>query len=155
LPTLAIDASFTGSWYDLAQSGHGLMLEVLPDNQLLALWFAFDPSGNQARFGGVGTYSGNAAIINGVSLPSGGHWIPNFDLHALVYKPWGVLGFTFIDYDHGKVSFNAVLGYGSGSMNLTRLTSVAKQTAFRPIGLSVAVIVVKAGDVYFSSSPNR
>jgi hypothetical protein len=154
-PTVTIDASFTGSWYDPTQSGHGLMLEVLPGNQLLALWFAFDTSGNQAWFGGVGTYSGNAAIINGVSLPSGGHWIPNFDPHALVYKPWGTLGFTFTDHDHGQVSFNSVLGYGSGSMNLTRLTSVAKQTAFRPIGPPVAVTADKAGNIYFSSSPNR
>ena len=43
-----IGPAFTGSWYDPTQSGHGLMLEVLPDNHLLALWFAFNPAGDSA-----------------------------------------------------------------------------------------------------------
>jgi hypothetical protein len=125
-PTVTIDASFTGSWFDPAQSGHGLMLEVLPDNRLQALWFAFNPEGNQQSwFGGVGTYSGNTATITDVALPVGGRWIPDFNPDAIVRKPWGTLKFTFIDCNHGKVDFSSVLGYGSGSMNLLRLTMPA------------------------------
>ena len=105
---IAIDASFTGSWFDPAQSGHGLMLEVLPDNRLLALWFAFDPAGDQQSwFGGVGTYSGNTATITDVALPTGGRWIPNFNPNTIVRNPWGTLTFTFTDHDHGKVDFNS------------------------------------------------
>ena len=125
----SIGPGFTGSWFDPAQSGHGLMLEVLPDNRLLAMWFAFNPGGNQqAWFGGVGTYSGNTATIADVALPTGGHWIPNFDPNAIVRNPWGTLTFTFSDCNHGKVDFNSVRGYGSGSMNLTRLTLPAGLT---------------------------
>jgi len=121
-PNVSIDASFIGSWYDPAQSGDGLMLEVLPGNRLLALWFAFSPTGEQAWFGGVGTYSGNTATITSAALPTGGKWIPNFDPNAIVRNPWGTLTFTFADCNHGKVDFNSAYGYGSGSMNLTRLT---------------------------------
>ncbi|HET7064061.1 MAG TPA: kelch repeat-containing protein [Rudaea sp.] len=150
-----IDASFTGSWFDPAQSGHGLMLEVLSDHRLLALWFAFNPLGTeQSWFGGVGTYGGDTAVITDVALPTGGKWIPNFDPNKIVREPWGTLTFTFTDHDHGKVSFNSVLGYGSGSMNLLRLTNVAKQTALRPIGSPGAVTADTSGNVYFSSSPN-
>ncbi len=125
----SIGPGFTGSWFDPAQSGHGLMLEVLPDNRLLALWFSFNPQGSQQSwFGGVGTYSGNTATITDVALPTGGRWIPNFDQNAIVLNPWGTLTLTFTDCNHGKVDFNSVRGYGSGSMNLTRLTLPAGLT---------------------------
>ncbi|HSC09716.1 MAG TPA: choice-of-anchor Q domain-containing protein [Rhodanobacteraceae bacterium] len=152
-PAINIDPSFTGSWFDPAQSGHGLMLEVLPGNRLLALWFAFNPEGTQQSwFGGVGTYAGDTAVITDVALPTGGAWIPNFDPNKIVRNPWGTLTLAFTDHDHGRVSFDAKLGYGDGSMNLLRLTNVAKQTALRPIGSPGAVTADASGNVYFSSS---
>jgi len=151
-----IDSSYTGSWFDPAQGGHGLMLEVLPNNQLLALWFAFNPQGQQAWFGGVGTYSGNTATITGAALPTGGRWIPNFDPNAIVANTWGTLTFTFNDHDHGRVDFNSVLGFGAGSMDLVRLTNIATQPGVEAsIGSPGAVVVDASGNAYFSSSPNR
>jgi len=35
---------------------------------------------------------------------------------------WGTLTFTFTDCNHGTVNFDSMIGYGTGSMNLTRLT---------------------------------
>ena len=125
-PPGTIGPGFTGAWFDPAQSGHGLFIEVLPNNHLLAGWFAFNPAGTQqAWFVGVGTYSGNTATITAVSLPTGGRWIPNFDPNQIVNNLWGTLTFTFTDCNHGRVDFNSVLGYGAGSMNLTRLTQPA------------------------------
>jgi hypothetical protein len=119
----AIRPGFTGSWYDPAQSGTGLLIEVLPGNQFLAVWFAFNPAGTaQSWFLGVGTYAGNTATISSVVQPTGGRWIPNFDPRRVVNNPWGTLKFTFTDCNHGKVDFASTLGYGTGSMNLTRLT---------------------------------
>jgi len=152
-----IDASFTGSWFDPAQAGHGLMIEVLPDNRLLALWFAFNPQGTeQSWFGGVGTYGGDTAVISDVRMPSGGRWLPYFDPGQVVSKPWGSLTFAFSDHDHGKVSFNSVLDYGSGSMDLFRLTGIAEKNVAlsTPIGSPGAVTTDAAGNVYFSSDPN-
>jgi hypothetical protein len=125
-PVVAIGPGFTGSWFDPAQSGHGLMLEVLTDHRVLAMWFAFNPEGTQQSwFGGVGTYSGNTATITDVALPTGGRWIPNFNPNAIVRNPWGTLTLTFTDCTHGRIDFNSVRGYGSGSMDLTRLTQPA------------------------------
>src|SRR5207253_7230237 len=101
-------------------------------------WFTFNPAGTeQAWFVGVGTYSGNTATITLVSLPTGGRWIPNFNPNQIVNNPWGTFTFTFTDGDHGKVDFNSVFGYGTGSMNLTRLTRLA--------GLRTAVTLHDAG----------
>jgi hypothetical protein len=125
-----IGPGFTGAWYDPAQSGHGLFLEVLPNSALLAWWFTFNPAGTeQSWFGGVGNYSGNTAVITQVTQTTGGRWIPNFDPSKLVQIPWGTLTFTFTDCNHGRVDFNSpVSGYGVGSMNLTRLTLPAGLT---------------------------
>jgi len=124
-----IGPSLTGAWYDPAQSGHGIFVEVLPDNQFLAAWFTFDPSGTQQSwFVGIGTYNGNTATISQVVQSTGGRWIPNFDPSHIVSNAWGSLTFTFTDCNHGKVDFVSTLGYGSGSMNLTRLTQPAGLT---------------------------
>jgi hypothetical protein len=56
--------NFTGVWYDPAQSGHGLFLETLPNGQLLAWWFTFDPAGAQAWFGGTGPQNGGTATVS-------------------------------------------------------------------------------------------
>ncbi len=121
-----IGGGFTGSWYDPAQSGHGLFVEILPDNQFLAAWFAFNPAGTQQSwFLGVGSYSGNTATIASMIQPGGGRWIPNFDPRQVAKTAWGTLKFTFTDCNHGRVEFDSSSGYGSGSMNLARLTQPA------------------------------
>jgi len=126
IPSGTIAPGFTGSWFDPAQGGHGLFVEVLPDNQFLAAWFTFNPAGTQqAWFIGTGTYSGNTATVTSVIQPTGGRWIPNFDPSRVVNNTWGSLTFTFTDCNHGKVDFVSTPGYGTGSMNLTRLTQPA------------------------------
>ncbi len=123
-PAVNIGPGFTGAWYDPAQSGHGLFLEVLNNNAFLAWWFTFDPAGTQQSwFGGVGTYSGNTATITQVIQTIGGRWIPNFDPSKLTQISWGTLTLTFTDCNNGRVDFNSpVAGYGVGSMMLSRLT---------------------------------
>jgi hypothetical protein len=127
-PNSAIGAGHTGTWFDPAQSGHGIFIEVLSENRFLAAWATFDPNGNQAWFTGVGSYSGNIATISAVVQPGGGRWIPNFDSTQVVRNPWGTLTFTFTDCDHGHVDFVSEAGYGRGGMDLTRLTMPAGLT---------------------------
>jgi hypothetical protein len=130
-PNVSIGPGFTGAWYDPAQSGHGLFIEVLPNNAILAWWFTFSPDGTQSWFGGVGTYSGNTAVIGqgSVNQTLGGKWIPNFDPTKVTNVAWGTLTFTFTDCNSGRVDFTSTVpGYGNGSMNLTRLTLPAGLT---------------------------
>ena len=116
-----IDASYTGSWYDPAQSGHGFFVEVLPGNRLLAWWFTFSPDGQQSWFGGVGTYAGNTVTMNPVRT-TGGRFIPNFNPANVQHQPFGTMTFTFTSCRSGRVDFNFPEGYGQGTMALTRLT---------------------------------
>ena len=127
--TISIGPAFTGAWFDPAQSGHGLFIEVLPDNRIQAAWFTFNPGGTeQAWFVGAGTYVDNKATISAVTQPTGGRWIPDFDPTRIVPNSWGALMLTFADCNHGSVQFVSTLGYGAGSMKLTRLTQPAGLT---------------------------
>lgn len=131
LSAIMIGPGMTGAWYDPAQSGHGVMVEVLPGDRMVAYWFAFTPDGTQqAWFGGVGAILGNQAVIY-ADRGRGGSWIPFFNPALFTLEPWGTLTFTFSDCNHGRVDFygagNSSL-WGSGSMNLTRLTLPAGLT---------------------------
>jgi len=121
-----ITPGFTGAWYDPQQSGHGLFLEVLTENRILAWWFTFNPDGTQQSwFGNVGQINGDTATVAAVQT-EGGRWIPNFDHDNVTQPPWGTLTFTFTDCNHGRVDFSSsVAGYGEGHMDLTRLTQPA------------------------------
>jgi len=121
--TGAIGLGFTGAWFDPAQSGHGLFIEVLSDNRIQGAWFTFNPSGTeQAWFIGEGTYAGNTATLTAVTQPTGGRWIPNFDPTHIVANSWGSLTLTFTSCNQGTVAFTSTNGYGAGSMKLSRLT---------------------------------
>ena len=129
LPRVFLGSGFSGAWYDPAQSGHGLFLEVLPGNQLLAAWLTFDADGRQAWFVGTGTYSGYTAMLRSVDRPGGGRWIPNFDASRITHNAWGTLVFTFTDCNNGRVDFfSSDPGFGSGGMTLQRLTMPAGLT---------------------------
>ncbi len=102
---MPITAGFTGTWYDPAQSGHGIFIEVLPDDRMLAWWFTFTPDGTQqAWFGNLGTIDGDTATVAAVQT-EGGRWIPNFDPSNVTQPAWGTLTFQFTDCNHGEVVF--------------------------------------------------
>jgi plastocyanin len=121
-----ITAGFTGAWYDPTQSGHGIFLEVLQNNQLLAFWYTFNPDGTQQSwFGNVGAIDGTTATVAALQT-QGGQWIPNFNPANVTQPSWGTLTFSFTDCNHGRVDFSSsVVGYGEGHMDLTRLTQPA------------------------------
>ena len=121
-----ITAGFTGAWYDPAQSGHGIFIEIGPNNTILAWWFTFAPDGTQAWFGNLGGIDPATNIATVEALKTqGGAWIPNFDAANVTQPIWGTLVFSFTDCDHGRVDFNSAMpGYGQGHMDLTRITHI-------------------------------
>ena len=126
-----LGAGYTGTWYDTLQSGHGIFVEILPGNLMLAYWFTFTPDGQQAWFGGVGSITGNTATMTAVRS-TGARFIPNFNPTDVVRTNWGTLTFTFTDCSNGRVDFNSIVGFGTGSMTLKRLTLPAGLTCPPP-----------------------
>jgi plastocyanin len=121
-----IDSSYTGTWFNSAQSGMGFMVEVLPGSpmRMLASWLTFSPEGQSSWIVGLGPVDGNRAMLDATQTVGGGaRFPPSFDPTRIATQNWGALTFTFTDCKNGRVDWSSALpGYGSGSMDLTRLT---------------------------------
>jgi hypothetical protein len=118
-------SGYTGSWYDPAQSGHGFALEVLegPPQQLLAYWFTFAPQGGRRGCQRSVRLDGNRAVLQGVQTVGTARAFPPISTQRTHVRNPGARCFTFSDCNHGRVNWNSTApGYGSGGMDLTRLT---------------------------------
>lgn len=124
IPVAGINSGMTGSWYDPNQSGHGFSLQILPGNILLADWYTFTPEGEATWIDASGAFSGGVAKVDAYQIVgSGAKFPPHFDAKNVRPQLWGSLTFSFTDCNHGQVSWSSVFpNYGSGTMNLTRLT---------------------------------
>jgi hypothetical protein len=124
--TFIIKPAHTGLWYNPDQSGHGLNIEVLDDNRILAFWYVYNDVGNQIWLLGTGTYEGNTASLE-VFITESGVFPPNFVAQDVVNTSWGSFQFEFNDCNTGMFNWTPVDGNGftAGSLELTRLTKIA------------------------------
>ena len=72
----------------------------------------------------VRSVNDNRAVLQGIqTVGAGARFPPNFDATNARQHGWGTLTFSFSDCNHGHVDWNSSApGYGSGGMDLTRLT---------------------------------
>ena len=129
----AIRPGVSGNWFNPGpnQGGHGLQIEVLPDNGLLVIWFVFDPSGRQNWIYSQGRYdpASNSAVLPAF-VEEGGFFPPRFDSTNVTVMPWGLLRLTFTDCDNGTADWTpntdvAEIGYAATSFPIHRLTRIA------------------------------
>ncbi|MBD8525747.1 M23 family metallopeptidase [Pseudomarimonas arenosa] len=113
----------SGAWFEPSQSGHGFITEVInqADGVKLAVtWFAY-LNGEPIWLFGVGPIVDGQARVP-VLISRGGDFPPNYDPAAVAFEPWGELNFEFSSSESGAVNWTTSYpGYGSGSLNLTRL----------------------------------
>jgi len=123
-----IDQSFTGSWYNADQSGHGFSVEVLPDGRAVIYWYVYNPDGTPTflvALGDIDRDTIHADVYHHTGMPFG-----SFDNSALVQTHWGTLDFAIGDCDNATLSYASTMSidgqpFGSGTIALERLSSVA------------------------------
>jgi pseudomonalisin len=118
----------TGSWYNPATSGQGVVMEVVPDlngagqGLLFGGWFTFDVSaaGGQRWYSVQGSVSASSASATmPIYISEGGNFAapPRVGVASI-----GEATFSFSDCSHGTLSYTFSDGSGrSGSIPLTRL----------------------------------
>jgi len=117
----------SGSWYDSNRSGEGFVVQLLPDGRAVVTWFTYPPEGesaDQAWIIGSGTTDGNRIVITKMVRPAGAIFGPDFDPDDVVREYWGTLEITFVDCDTAIVTWTGPAEFGSGSMDLVRLSSI-------------------------------
>jgi plastocyanin len=129
--TAALGAGFSGAWYNASQSGHGFLVQVLPNNVMLVVWFVYSPDGSRQNWIlAQGAYDPTSRTV---TLPAylyeNGRFPPNFDAASVTSTSWGTLTLSFADCSNGTASWAPTLaGYSSGSMAIVRLASIAGTT---------------------------
>ncbi len=118
-----IDESMTGSWYEQANSGQGINIEVLSDNKILVYWYTYH-QGRPLWLTGLGTYQGNTAEIE-LSQFEGSQFGVNHRSNLVTSNVFGTLSISFNACDTGVMTYSSTQDFGSGSINLNRLTSIA------------------------------
>lgn len=119
--------ALSGSWYDASRNGEGFIFEYLPNGQVVAAWFtypALGEAGEQLWLLGVGDISGNRIHFGQIYRTDGGVWGEAFDAARIVRSDWGTLDVDFSDCNTATAHYVGPPAYGSGELQLTRLTSV-------------------------------
>lgn len=121
-PPVREEAVESGSWYNLEQDGHGFVIEVLAEGQVMVYWFTYDQAGNQAWFLGVGGIENAELVISEVFRTRGPEFGPGFDPVDLELIPWGTLRFN-LSCSTGSVSYDGTpAGFGAATIELQHLT---------------------------------
>ena len=118
-----IGPSMSASWYNPAESGHGIMLDLIDEELAWLCWFAFDLDGNPAWICAIGNIVGDMIVFEQAFTVEGGNFPPLFDAEQIVQVPWGSITIIFTGCDDGSMEWSTnAEGFQSGSMPLTRLT---------------------------------
>jgi len=124
-PSAQIRACHSGNWYDPAQNGHGLFVDVFQIDgvrQLAVAWYVFD-GGDPLFLVGAGPIEGDTATLD-LAISRGPSFPPDYRASDLVRQRWGSARVRFTGDDTGEFAWNpAVSGYTAGSMPLRRLTA--------------------------------
>jgi hypothetical protein len=123
-----IDRSFTGSWYNEDQSGHGFSVEVLPDGRAVIYWYVYNPDGTPTFLVALGAIDGDS--VHADVYHQTGMKFGEFDNTNLEQTHWGTLDFTVRDCDNATLNYSSTMShggtpFGTGTIQLTRLASVA------------------------------
>lgn len=122
----ALEAGYTGQWYDPQRNGEGIVLEILPGNRALAYFFTYPrlgETGKQAWFVGSGTVVGRGIAFENVLRPQMKR-DPSTGLEVLDQPVWGSMWLTFDDCLNGRLRWDGPQAWGSREVNLTRLTAL-------------------------------
>ncbi len=112
----------SGAWYDTAHSGEGYFLQVFSPTQAVVFWFSYDKTGNQFWMIGIGDIQGSKITFSALESPHGGKFGPDFNPEDVEYPVWGSLVFDFSSCDSATASYSGPPEFGSGTLNLIRLT---------------------------------
>ena len=128
-----ISPGHSGMWYDIANPGHGVLLQALAPGALgagsprsvVAYWNVFDPNGTQLAVYGTGPINNKTAAVPVVSS-AGGNFPPAVVMGPSFTQPaFGTLNFTFTSCNAGTMAVQSTrAGFGSPTINLTRLTNL-------------------------------
>ncbi|MCB1601777.1 MAG: hypothetical protein KDI66_17275 [Xanthomonadales bacterium] len=129
--TAGLPGSMSGTWYNPAQSGHGLSLDVLAADRAVAIWHVFDADGQPVTLYIDGHLDGR--LLTGPAYAPVGMRFGSFDPAELQLPVWGQVAIDFSSCDQAQLSWSSSRsGFASGQMPIVRLTQADGQRCELP-----------------------
>ncbi len=123
VPTFAISAGISGTWFETTTPGQGLLISVLSESRMVVFWFTYDPDGRPLWLLGDGSYDGARAELDVLFDPDGPVFGPGFDPDLFQAQPWGRFVIEFSSCSEGVFQWNSDLPeYASGQQLISRLS---------------------------------
>jgi hypothetical protein len=120
----------SGQWYNPSRDGEGIFVEIVESNgdqKISVAWFTYDNTGFQMWLVGVAELqAGQTVVTIPVAVTDGPKFGPDYDPAAVNRTPWGTLTLNFSSCSAGILSYASSVGFGSGAINLTRLTNLTQ-----------------------------
>lgn len=106
-PAAAIDASYSGSWYNPPESGSGFNLEIFSKTRALLYWYTYDDAGDPVWLYSEGVLNGDRIDFD--VYYSDGMRFSDLDTADKTNRRWGSLTMTFADCNHATISYASTL----------------------------------------------
>jgi serine protease len=120
-----VTAGQSGAWFDPSHNGEGYVLQIISETLATVFWFTYDKDGNQYwMIGSAGEIRGSRIIFDELVTTKGGKFGPGYNADDVELSVWGSLEFEFIDCDNAVASYNGIEGFGTGTLNVTRLSAI-------------------------------
>lgn len=124
--TPTANAGLSGSFYDPARNGEGLVIQWLDNGQVLIIMFTYDLDGKQFWTFGIGTPDGKSVTIDALYASGTTAWGSQFNPEDVVLSPWGTIILTWTACDAVTFDYDSVVaGFGSATRQYTRISNLA------------------------------
>jgi hypothetical protein len=119
------NAGLSGSYFLPARDGEGIVVQWLPNGQVLVIFFTYDLNGDQQWVIGIGDSDGFSATMDALYASSNTVWGSDFDPADITLSPWGTFDLTWTGCGGVQFAYNStVAGYGSATRQYIRLSSL-------------------------------
>ena len=150
---LDISRHMSGSWYNQQQDGHGISLEILPDNRAVFYWYVYNTDGTPTFLIALGNLNGNTIIADAYHL-TGMPW-PQLSPANKVQTLWGEIRLEFQGCNNLTLSYDSEhslqdIPSGNGSIELSRLAYIdyLQCVENRSAGIYRGYLETEAGAAY-------
>ncbi len=121
------NAGLSGSYFDVARDGEGIVVEWLTNGQVLVIMFTYDLSGNQFWVLGIGTPDGDSVTMDAIYAADSTSWGSAFDPDEISLENWGTFSLDWDgECDSVEFGYNSVIpGFGSAVREYQSLSKLA------------------------------
>lgn len=139
----ALDARWSGQWYDPARPGEGYVLELLPNQRALLAWYTYpiaNQVGGQRWVFGEGKVIDNGIVFDAAFTTQGGQFGRAYDFFDVQQIPFGPIRFAFDRCGHGFMEYSGPTAYGAGRHEIVQLTHLGNNRCEGPLPTTVPQI---------------